>query len=82
MWRQRRSLPAAATTAPISKYGDLRAGAYSDPSGYVPVYRVFRGNIKFPNNPNHRFTASLSVYNNAVAAGWDGEAVNFCVPEL
>ena len=37
MWRQRRSLPAAATTAPISKYGDLRAGAYSDPSGYVPV---------------------------------------------
>lgn len=46
----------------------------------LPVYRMFRGNSRFPNDPNHRFTTDLSAYNAAVAAGWDGEGVNFCVP--
>ena len=49
-------------------------------TGLLPVYRVFRGNARFPNDPNHRFTTSRPAYDSAVAAGWDGEGVNFCVP--
>ena len=50
-------------------------------SGQTPVYRLFRGGVKFPDDPNHRFTASLAVYDSFVALGWDGEGVNFCVPQ-
>ncbi len=46
----------------------------------IPVYRLFRGQTKFPDDPNHRFTSDLSVYNDFVSKGWDGEGVNFCVP--
>ncbi len=49
-------------------------------SGLLPVYRLFRGAARFPDNPNHRFTASVASYNSFVALGWDGEGVNFCVP--
>lgn len=49
------------------------------PAATVPVYRLFRG-AHFPDDPNHRFTTSLSVYNQFVAQGWDGEGVNFCAP--
>ena len=49
-------------------------------SGQLPVFRLFRGNAKFPDDPNHRFTASTLVYNQFVALGWDGEGVKFCVP--
>ena len=48
-------------------------------SGRVPVYRLFRGS-KFPDDPDHRFTTSLAVYNQFVAQNWDGEGVAFCVP--
>ena len=46
----------------------------------IPVYRLFRGQAKFPDDPNHRFTSDLSVYNDFVGKGWTGEGVNFCVP--
>lgn len=49
-------------------------------SGLLPVYRLFRGAVRFPDDPNHRFTTSVSTYNAFVAQGWDGEGVNFCVP--
>ena len=49
-------------------------------SGLLPVYRLFRGAVRFPDNPNHRFTTSVATYNSFVAMGWDGEGVNFCVP--
>jgi len=49
-------------------------------NGLTPVYRVFRGNARFPDDPNHRFTSSVTVYNELVAAGWDNEGVKFCVP--
>jgi hypothetical protein len=49
-------------------------------SGLVPVLRVFRGNVRFPDDPNHRFTTSTAIYNEFVAKGWDGEGVKFCVP--
>ena len=49
-------------------------------AGLLPVYRMFRGQMRFPDNPNHRFTTELSIYNSFVALGWDGEGVKFCVP--
>ena len=49
-------------------------------AGQVPVYRAFRGNTRFPDDPNHRFTTDLSLYNSLVTAGWDGEGVKMCVP--
>ena len=49
-------------------------------TGLTPVYRIFRGQAKFPDNPNHRFTTDTAVYNAFVALGWDGEGVKFCVP--
>ncbi len=48
-------------------------------SNLIPVYRIFRGNARFPDNPNHRFTTSAAIYNSFVALGWDGEGVKFCV---
>ena len=47
-------------------------------SGHTPVYRVFRGAARFPDNPNHRFTTDSVLYNSVVAQGWDGEGVKFC----
>lgn len=49
-------------------------------AGQAPVYRVFRGQARFPDNPNHRFTTELAVYNSFVALGWEGEGVKICVP--
>ena len=49
-------------------------------TGLTPVYRIFRGQVKFPDNPNHRFTTDTAIYNAFVALGWDGEGVKFCVP--
>lgn len=49
-------------------------------AGQVPVYRLFRGNVRFPDDPNHRFTTSVATYNEFVALGWDGEGVKFCAP--
>ena len=48
--------------------------------GQVPVYRAFRGQTSFPDDPNHRFTTSLTLYNQLVALGWDGEGVKLCAP--
>jgi hypothetical protein len=44
------------------------------------VFRIFRGQARFPDNPNHRFTTDPAIYNAFVAQGWDGEGVKFCVP--
>lgn len=49
-------------------------------SGLVPVFRAFRGQARFPDDPNHRFTIDVLAYNGLVAKGWDGEGVKFCVP--
>lgn len=49
-------------------------------SGQAPVYRLFRGAARFPDDPNHRYTTLVATYNAFVAQGWDGEGVNFCVP--
>lgn len=61
-------------------YAPLLAGVGgSCASGLLPVYRLFRGAGRFPDNPNHRFTTSVATYDSFVALGWDGEGVNFCV---
>lgn len=49
-------------------------------AGLQPVYRVFRGNQRFPDDANHRFTIVRSVYDAFVARGWDNEGVKLCVP--
>lgn len=49
-------------------------------AGQKPVYRVFRGQARFPDDPNHRLTTSLTLYNQYVGLGWDGEGVKMCVP--
>lgn len=51
-------------------------------AGQRPVYRVFRGQTGFPDDPNHRFTTDLNLYNAHVAQGWDGEGVKLCVPTM
>ena len=50
-------------------------------SGQTAVYRAFRGNARFPDDPNHRFTTDLAQYNGLVTAGWDGEGVKMCAPQ-
>lgn len=63
-----------AFTPPVPGVGGFCA------AGLTSVYRLFRGQAKFPDNPNHRFTTDTTVYNAFVALGWDGEGVKFCVP--
>jgi Abnormal spindle-like microcephaly-assoc'd, ASPM-SPD-2-Hydin len=49
-------------------------------AGLLPVYRLFRGGARFPDDPNYRFTTDLALYNDFVGQGWDGEGVKMCVP--
>ena len=65
----------------IDSYAYLPSPLDTCASGQAPVYRLFRGNARFPDDPNHRFTIELSTYNSFVALGWDGEGVKFCVPQ-
>ena len=50
-------------------------------TGTSSVYRLFRGNASFPDDPNHRFTTNLATYQDFVSSGWDGEGVKFCIPQ-
>jgi hypothetical protein len=49
-------------------------------AGLVPVYRLFRGNLKFPDDPNHRYVINPATYREFVALGWSGEGVQMCLP--
>jgi hypothetical protein len=55
-------------------------GSMSCPAGFVGVFRAFRGNARFPDDPNHRFTTSAALYARLQSEGWDGEGVGLCVP--
>ena len=48
--------------------------------GTAPVYRLFRGQRYFADNPNHRFTTDVATYQFFLSFNWDGEGVKFCVP--
>ena len=49
-------------------------------AGTIPVYRLFRGQKYFADNPNHRFTTDVATYQFFLSFNWDGEGVKFCVP--
>jgi hypothetical protein len=55
------------------------SSALTCPPNLIGVYRAFRG-ARFPDDPNHRFTASRAIYDSLVVAGWDGEGIVFCIP--
>lgn len=65
----------------VDSYAYLPTASGACASGQLPVYRLFRGNTLFPDDPNHRFTTELLEYNNFVAFGWSGEGIKFCVPQ-
>jgi lysyl endopeptidase len=49
-------------------------------SGLRPIWRVFRGNVRFPDDANHRYVNSGGLYNYMVNdLGWDAESINICV---
>ena len=64
----------------IDSYAYFPSAAGVCATGLLPVYRLFRGNTRFPDDPNHRFTTDMVDYNDFVGRGWDGEGVKFCVP--
>jgi len=49
-------------------------------AGQAPLFRAFRG-ARFPDDPNHRFTTDIALYNSLVTAGWDGEGVKMCASQ-
>ena len=65
----------------IDSYAYLPSASGTCATGLLPVYRLFRGNARFPDDANHRFTTDLADYNDFVGRGWDGEGVKFCVPQ-
>ena len=77
-----------APTLPQNEGVDLRLFAAGErrrwfrASGLLPVYRAFVGGIRFPDDPNHRFTTNIVAYKTArVAQGWDGKAsLSVCLP--
>jgi len=57
----------------------------SDPDGTCSagmraLFRVYNGGYLY-NESDHRFVASLRMYEELIAEGWDGEGVALCVPE-
>ncbi len=49
-------------------------------AGEQSVWRVFRGNSRFPDDANHRYVTTPGLYNYMVnELGWDAEFVNMCV---
>ncbi len=48
-------------------------------AGERSIWRVFRGNSRFPDDPNHRYVNSIGMYNYMIGEqGWDAEFVNMC----
>lgn len=74
--------PTNANVPRLPQNEGIDAWALTATSGFcrngVPVYRLFRGQTNFPDNPNHRFTADKAVYDDFVSRGWTGEGVAFC----
>ncbi len=65
----------------IDAYALLPAvGGGTCDEGLQPIWRLFRGNDRFPDAPNHRFVARRDLYLEFLAGGWDGEDVRLCVP--
>jgi Repeat of unknown function (DUF5648) len=68
----------------IAFYVQLPDGSGNCPAGTVPLYRLY--NNSMGGAPNHRYTTSLAILNQMLAAGWtfEGNAatkVFACVPQ-
>ena len=74
------TLPAYAVDHEEGGYAGTTDALGACPTNTQPVYRLFRGNARYPDDPNHRFTTNRSLYDQFVAIGWDGEGVKFCSP--
>ena len=59
-------------------FATLQSGGASCPSGTTTIYRGFRA-AAGGKTPNHRYSASQATYDAAVATGYVGEGVAFCV---
>ena len=78
-WQNER-LPGKPFNEGVDAYAFVPSASGACGAGLLPVYRLFRSAVKFPDDPNHRFTTSLSTYNDHIRLGWDGEGVKLCVP--
>lgn len=75
------SIPRLPVNEGIDAYVLLPAvGGGTCDEGLQPIWRLFRGNDRFPDAPNHRFVARRDLYLEFLAGGWDGEDVRLCVP--
>ena len=75
------SVPGKPVDEGIDSYASTPLNGFAGqvcPVGTVAVYRLFRGNVRFPDDPNHRYTTELSIYNDFVSRGWDGEGIGLC----
>jgi uncharacterized delta-60 repeat protein len=75
------SVPGKPVNEGVDSYAFRPTTAGTCAAGQAAVYRLFRGGTRFPDDPNHRFTTDLALYNSFVALGWDGEGIKFCVPQ-
>lgn len=78
-WQNER-LPGKPFNEGVDAHAFVPSASGACSAGLLPVYRLFRNAVKFPDDPNHRFTTSLSTYNDHIRLGWDGEGVKLCVP--
>ncbi len=74
------ALPAKPVNEGADGYALLPSASGQCATGTQPIYRAFRAQNRFPDDPNHRFSAARNVYDTMVALGWDGEGVAFCAP--
>jgi hypothetical protein len=50
-------------------------------TGLVPVYRAYNNGFTRGIDSNHRYTSSISTYQQTIAGGWSGEGVVMCAPQ-
>ena len=77
---QNEQLPGKPFNEGVDAYAFVPSASGACSPGLLPVYRLFRSAVKFPDDANHRFTTSLSTYDDHIRLGWDGEGVKLCVP--
>jgi len=63
-----------------AKHWMIKPVAGACPSWTTPIYRAYNGGYA-TNNSNHRYAASISIYNEMTAKGWQGEGVVMCAPQ-
>ena len=63
----------------VEGYAVPKLGSNLCPAGTAPIYRAFKGEPRFVDDGNHRFSATLAQHQDMVARlGWLDEGVVFC----